>query len=113
MYMRVLPRDAFNEANLLKCYGQLYLQLEFHDIPGVELVHFAEDEPFRVYQNPGDGSLMLDNVQLLVRADRQVLFRPLNSREPYPLYCITRDDCIAVFNDDGTLTIAMLDFLKG
>ena len=27
-YPRVIPRDLFNEASLLKCYGQVYLKLE-------------------------------------------------------------------------------------
>ncbi len=27
-YKRVIPRDLFNEANLLKCYGALWIALD-------------------------------------------------------------------------------------
>ncbi len=34
MYARVIPRDLFNEANLLKCFGNLYLRLEVFEPSG-------------------------------------------------------------------------------
>ena len=39
MYNRVIPRDLFNEANLLKCMGQLYLCLEAANLKYVYLEH--------------------------------------------------------------------------
>jgi hypothetical protein len=112
-YQRVIPRDLFNEANLLKCYGQLYLQLERLNIPGVELVH--DGEMFDIDQDPVDGSLFFENVRLWVHDEPQILFRQLNSREPWPLYIDGTEapEPFAVFNDDGTLSEEMLTFLRG
>lgn len=121
-YLRVIPRDLFNEANLLKCYAQLYLQLERLNLPHVRFEFLDEGAavPFDVRQDPDDGSITVRNIQLTVRRPLQLygeqpdLRRPLNSREPWPLYLQNRfEEEIAVFNDDGTLTSEMLDFLKG
>lgn len=111
-YLRVIPRDLFNEANLLKCYGQLYLELERLNIPGVELDHNCC--AFRIEQDPSDGAIFIANV--LLRRDGVIcsLLRPLNSRKAWPLY-LHHDgwDDVAVFNDDGTLSDTMHKFLRG
>lgn len=109
-YQRVIPRDLFNEGNLLKCYGQLYLNLEKM---GMEecLVHTKNE--FRVNQMEGDGSLTIMNVWLKVRGVNYYPNRPLNSRLPYPLYLYDEDGEIEVFNDDGSFTQEMIDFLMG
>lgn len=112
-YLRVIPRDLFNEANLLKCYGQIYLHLERLNIKGVELVHEDDILPFDVRQYEDDGSLYIMNVKLVVHGGDCVLFRPLNSREPWPLYLQLGEEEIAVFNDDGSFTQEMLNFLEG
>ena len=112
-YSRVIPRDLFNEANLLKCYGQLYLKLEQLNLPNVELEHERENECFEVVQDQQDGSLWIANVLLRVRGLTFILFRPLNSREPWPLYLLLDGEEIAVFTDSGEFTPEMLNFLKG
>lgn len=116
-YLRVIPRDLFNEANLLKCYGQLYLQLERLNLPDVSLDFEDEGvaQPFEIDQDPHDGSLYFENVRLSVRGELQILFRPLNSREPWPLYVDGTEapEPVAIFNEDGTLTEEMLRFLRG
>lgn len=112
-YLRVIPRDLFNEGNLLKCYGQLYLELEklrMEDCLG----HHGQDGPFRVKQWADDGSLSLQNVILVVRGQQVHLSRPLNSRSPYPLWAIKPDgNELQVFNVDGTFTEEMREFLLG
>lgn len=116
-YLRVIPRDLFNEASLLKCYGQLYLNLEKMGLEG-RLVHEADDEHFEVNQNPNDGAIGLGNITLWDRdGDIDVrpchLYRPLNSRKPYPLWLrYGEEDDIPVFNDDGAFTDEMVAFLK-
>jgi len=113
-YLRVIPRDLFNEANLLKCHGQLYLNIETLNLPGVELVHEYDDEPFDIAMDPNDGSLMLLNVRLWVHGEPHILFRPLNSREPWPLYLDGTEapEPIAVFTDTGKFTAEFESFLK-
>jgi hypothetical protein len=113
-YNRVIPRDLFNEANLLKCYGQLYLKLEELNIPGVLLEHSGE--AFDVWQNPDDGSTTVVNIELMKGGDGDTrmigLYRPMNSREPWPLYAMLDYEEVAVFNDDGSLTGEFITLLK-
>lgn len=99
-YKRVIPRDLFNEANLLKCYGQLALALEPYQI---ELKH--DGGPFEVLQDSSDGSLTLwPSVSLIVGDSNVRLYRPLNSRDPWPLYAEGEDGTEwPVFDDDGRL----------
>lgn len=112
-YQRVIPRDLFNEANLLKCYGKLWIELDRLNLPGVSLTQDEEGAAFDIWQNPDDGAITLLSVLLLVRGEEVPLWRPLNSREPWPLYALVGDTELAVFNDDGTLSSDMVDFLKG
>lgn len=114
-YQRVIPRDLFNEANLLKCYGQLWLELENRpDFPGVSLTKSYAHDRFLVEQDDNDGSTTIINVRLCVRGQIVDLRRPLNSREPFPLYAYPDDATeIPVFDDSGNLTDEMTRFLKG
>lgn len=119
-YRRVIPRDLFNEGNLLKCYGQLYLCLEKLDIPEeyVRLVHMDEMDmdmtgegqtiPFIISQDESDGSLTIDNVMLQVDKEPVHLYRPLNSREPFPLYAQFGDTTLEVFTISGNLNQGFL-----
>lgn len=111
MYIRVIPRDLFNEANLLKCFGTLYLRLEVLNIDGVTLEH--DGEAFDIAQNQDSGGICLRNVALIVRGERMDLERPLNSRYAWPLYMTTPDDdTISVFDDDGGLSPEFLAFIQ-
>jgi hypothetical protein len=115
-YIRVLPRDLFNEANLLKCLGQLWLLLDGKD-GSVKFVTEAVEDGFWIHQDPNDGSIYVANVEVSVRDRWARLSRPLNSRQPWPLYLsILEDpgfDPIAVFNDDGSLSDDMLRTMRG
>jgi hypothetical protein len=122
-YTRVIPRDLFNEANLLKCLGQLYLKLEQGWQQIAELEYDSEQvEGFDIQQSSDDGHLFVDNVRLkLLRSKingglpwHYILFRPLNSRDPYPLYLNPSWDSepIPVFNDAGELSTEMVELLK-
>lgn len=110
-YFRVIPRDLFNEGDLLKCFGQLYLGLEKIRMEHL-LVHTDEQGYFQVAQSQDDGSLWLKNVQLIVRGQIVTLSRPLNARSKYPLWLTSGDDVeIRVFDDAGNLSQDMLKFL--
>ncbi|WP_247537479.1 hypothetical protein [Ralstonia pseudosolanacearum] len=110
-YLRVIPRDLFNEANLLKCYGRLYINLENLNAPDVSIEH--DGEAFDVYQCQDDGSTTLCNVTLCVRGNPCTLLRPLNSRDAWPLYARTADSEVPVFDDSGDFTADMVDLLRG
>lgn len=102
-YTRVIPRDLFNEANLLKCYGRIYINLETAGLDNVELVH--DGEPFDIQQDENSGDIFVANVVLEAAGKPCRLHRPLNSRAPWPL-CLTTDEeeQIQVFNEDGAFT---------
>lgn len=110
-YKRVIPRDLFNEANLLKCYGRLYLKLETAELLHVELQH--DGAAFDVQQDPSSGGLFLANVSLRVRDETFRLHRPLNSRGEWPLYLTDEnEEEFTVFADDGSFADEFTDFLR-
>lgn len=108
-YVRVIPRDLFNEANLLKCLGALWIKLD--DRVPADVARMTEDVegPFLIEQDPSTGALECVNVQLALHGRPARLTRPLNSRAPWPLYLEPAldgawFDPVAVFTDDGDLT---------
>lgn len=116
-YRRVLPRDAFNEANLIKCYGQLWLELEKLGLQECLITGSAFDEAgFLIEQSMSSGAIYVENVVLIVQGNRVNLWRPLNSREPFPLYAGVNDDNeigeVNVFNPVGTLSGEFIEFLE-
>lgn len=108
-YIRVLPRDLFNESGLLKCVARLWILTEngdhtakFHD----------EDMPaFEIEQSDDDGSIYIGNLTFSIDGAIHRLYRPLNSRSPWPLYAQNIDDynadAIPVFRDDSELSDEM------
>ena len=87
MFKRVIPRDLFNEAKLLKCLGQLSLLL--HDGVGIRwplrLRHKRPEKGFRIDQRAGDAGLFCVNLNLSLNGRKIVVFSSYNSKEPYPL----------------------------
>jgi hypothetical protein len=114
-YRRVLPRDLFNEANLLKCYGRLWILIE-----GREKQARLEEEycmRFDIVQDDASGAITISNLYFTVRGVRYRLMRPLNSREAWPLLVEHMDpeadfESIPVFDDEGNFTPEMLAFLE-
>lgn len=109
MYHRVIPRDLFNESKLLKCLGQLSLIV--HDgldnnrtkCPG-GLTADNSGDAFDISQREHDGGLVAAGVTFFANGFPLTLFSQYNSKSPYPLWCETPGEDIAVFNDDGNLT---------
>lgn len=111
-YPRVIPRDLFNEANLLKCLGRIYINLETADLRDVELEH--DGEAFDVQQDASSGAIYAKNVVLMVKGQPCHLVRPMNSRDPWPLMMVDADDEETnVFNEDGSFSAEMLSHLRG
>jgi len=103
-YQRVIPRDLFNEADLLKCLGKFYIMAEHRPI--VRILHSGHT--FNIVQNSDDGSIYCDNICVIIGRKTYDHFRPLNSRSPWPLYLRLRNDPDAddfrVFDDEGNLS---------
>lgn len=115
-YRRVIPRDLFNEANLLKCWGQLWLLLDnMHS--SAEIRHTSDNGEFQIEQCEGDGSICVQNLHLVIGGHRCAFYRPLNAREPWPVWCIipvgeADEDEIKVFTEHGQLTPEFLAAIR-
>lgn len=104
-YARILPRDAFNEGDLLKCIGALWIML---DAPGDRRAGFDEEDVpvFDISQDQDDGAIEVANLTFRVDGEIYRLKRPLNSRSPWPLRLESPDptadfEPMRVFDDVG------------
>lgn len=107
-YYRVVPRDLFNEASLLKCLGTLWIKTERYQgsSPRPILILRTGNE-WNILQDESDGSIRCGSITIIVRGRTYDHYRPLNSREPWPLWLALRNDPDAehfrAFTDDGEL----------
>lgn len=118
---RVIPRDLFNEAKLLKCMGQVALLI--HDGCGwnLELEHDdSEFEGFQIEQNRVDGSLIVVNLALRLAGQEIGLSSRYNDKAPYPLMFSFLEQAPRrrpelysgdVFTDKGNFTVEFIDLL--
>lgn len=118
-YLRVVPRDLFNEAKLLKCLGKLSLNI-LDSVQGVapylEEVFQNHDLGFAIVQNEHDGSLSSATYNVYLKSDLDNpihLYTPLNCKEPWPLmYELDADVVNQVFNDEGNFTKEFIDDIR-
>lgn len=102
-YYRVIPRDLFNEAKLLKCLGMLSLKI----LDRVSVAkHLKEetwglDSGFQINQNPLDGAIFVANHDLFCGESNIYLCSPLNSKKVNPLEWHFGDCADSVFDDAG------------
>lgn len=115
-YLRVIPRDLFNEANLLKCLGQLWIKTERyqgHSPRAVLILHTGND--FNICQDESDGSVHSGAITVLICNRTYDHYRPLNSRNPWPLWLVARNDPDAehfrAFTDDGELSEEFIELI--
>lgn len=101
-YRRVLPRDLFNEAALLRMLGVITLNIL--DKPGqVPLSYENLGGPFVIEQDPNDGSIRCTSLKFFYGQDPVEFFRPLNARATWALYAVYKNQELPVFDDDGEL----------
>jgi len=112
-YIRVLPRDLFNEASLFKCVARLWILTD--DRRDHQAKFVTEDvEVFNVLQDQSSGAIYIGNVEFTVRGVPHRLSRPLNARSAWPLYMDIEDgdETLSVFDDDGNLSAEMLTYIS-
>lgn len=104
-YTRVLPRDAFNEANLLKCIGQISLLINDGFAPKftAALWHYREDNSFQIRLDESSGDIYCTNFILRYEGIERRMVVPMYSRRPYPAKILVNEDYEWLFNEDGTL----------
>ena len=103
-YVRVAPRDLFNEAKLLKCLGRLALFVIDAKVPE-GLTFYDSGEPYLTEQDSNSGDIYCKlGIRFSFRGHELILLSGLNSREIYPLFWRTDDyEEIHVFNELGDL----------
>jgi len=107
-YERVLPRDLFNEAKLLKCIGKIALLIENNTINGL-LMDDSEvsNNGFVVYQDQSDGSIFVSNLKFCDQQDNQVHFyTTLNSKNNWPLVMYYQGEEYYPLNEQGEYQLA-------
>lgn len=115
-YRRVLPRDLFNEGNLLTNIGRLWILLD--ETLGHKASIIEEDvDHFDIVQNQATGGLTVRNLTLMINGNRYYIERPMNSREKWPLIVTEKEDDydfeeVEIFNEDGNFTDEMIDLIN-
>jgi len=107
---RVLPRDAFNDANLLKCIGQLTLLIEDGMIEG--LGYEYDGKPFYIRQDVSDGSTFVENIRFFHVKSGKTFYhsRPMNSRGAYPIIFTIGEDVYYPLNEQGKFQMSLDHF---
>jgi hypothetical protein len=97
-YARVVPRDLFNEGDLLNCLGRLWIKLDERRDHNARLAQVTADR-FLIEQDPADGSILCNDVLLFVDNSVVPMFRPLNARSKWPLWALFDDEDVRVFDE--------------
>jgi hypothetical protein len=113
-YRRVIPRDLFNEASLMKCLGNLHIKTgQWH--PKVLMLHHSN--AFNIMQDESDGSIYSGCISVFINNVTYDHWRPLNSREAWPLWLRERNDPDAeefqAFTDEGDLSPELMALIEG
>lgn len=120
-YNRVIPRDLFNEAKLLKCLGFLTLAIHDNELQGIKFHHFGEQFEIQLTEA---GELHVWNIAfMLKRKAREIdwfevqedgigFYTTYNSKADYPLEYRIGEDFGYVFDDGGKFTEEFLDKIK-
>lgn len=110
-YQRVLPRDLFNEANLLNCLGKLIIMSgETPDLPfELEVREMKEGQPFLIEQDQA-GNICATNVRVYINSVKLELVVCSNNRRKFPLELVLEDmSSVYVFGEDGTFDSEFLE----
>jgi hypothetical protein len=113
-YMRVIPRDLFNEAKLLKCLGQISLLVHDGKIQGLSIEHEHEMSGFVIEQNGDDGSIYVTNLHFFDDQGEPVEFHhPLNAKGNYPMIMTYKGEEYYPLNEKGQFQCDTEIFLRG
>lgn len=103
-YIRVVPRDLFNEADLLKMLGKLVIHImEKPTAVPWSYEHEEEHKGFRIEQDEGDGSISCVNLHFRIAGETVYLRRPLNTKNQWSLVAIFRGEEYYIFDSKGNV----------
>lgn len=111
-YSRVIPRDLFNEAKLLKCMGILALWELDNVVFGIKITCESETTEFQVALSD-EGALSIVNYHVLLFDQFHEFKTVYNSKRPHPLYITNKEgEDIWVIDDDGKPSKEFLDYIN-
>ncbi len=103
-YTRVIPRDFFNEAKLLKCMGILSLKILDGMLPeGISISIYESGEPFQI-ELDDCGDLRVMNYPIEVNGEEVIFFTAYNSKNALPFYAYINDEPVLVFTNTTEFT---------
>ena len=107
-FYRVIPRDLFNEAKLLKSLGRLCLLIHEGLADPLEVDLEDPETGFQVELSPTYGTLFVSNLHIWPRHATASFFTHYNDKAPWPLWVTVsvddRETTVEVFTEDGELT---------
>ncbi len=110
-YLRVLPRDLFNEAKLLKCIGHLVLKIHDNSALPCEMAFTESGKRFKIELLP-EGSLTIANYHISIKGKIFLFKTTYNSKAPYPLF-LEYDNCdYPVFDESGNFDSEFIAFCE-
>jgi len=111
MHYRVIPRDLFNEAKLLKSLGRLCLMIHEGQADPLTVEHEDPETGFQVGLCPTRGVLYVSNLWFQCDEGAVEFYTDYNDRGPWPLWAEmgfpdggADTGPFEVFTDDGELT---------
>lgn len=109
-YNRVIPRDLFNEAKLLKCLAVLTLKI--HDNQAPESLKVEQiDNDFKIGLTD-EGNLKTYTLQFTYKDEILSFETTYNAKYNFPLFCCYENCEYLVFDEMGNFDNEFLDFLK-
>ena len=111
-YNRVIPRDFFNEAKLLKCMGMLTLKVLDTMMPkGIKISIDETGDAFEIVLSD-DGYLFVANYATTVN-DHVVTFKTsYNDKGATPFYCEHAYNEVEVFDDKGEFSQEFIEYFQ-
>jgi hypothetical protein len=102
--LRVLPRDAFNDANLLKCIGMLTMLIEDGAIDWLQYEY--DGQAFDIRQDGASGATFVNNITFSIKDGDYIQHeRPLNSRGNWPLVLFIDGEEQEAFDEKGAFIV--------
>ena len=101
-YTRVIPRDFFNEAKLLKCMGILALAVLDGQIPqNIDITIDENGDPFNILLDDTWSLLYVSNYDVEINGEIYMVGTRYNSKGNFPFYVLADDEEIEILDNNG------------
>ncbi len=110
---RVIPRDFFNEAKLLKCMGVLALSVLDNTMPdGIDILIEESGQPFDIVLDEMWGLLIVSNYRVSINDEEYMVGTTYNSKEAFPFVVVVEDTEYEVFNEQGKFSHEFIELFN-